>query len=342
MAANASGATYFLLIKSGQLNIDSYQQVLSTGEYQEGNNHFILVDKTGQKVAPNNLRIQNSLLVYPGNPGQVLVNYGVSPEQWQFKAPTERQKGGGLAVLAGELTNDRGGQAFPLPTRFDGYGAQFKSTSTQEELGLKQLQRLQTLQGEGQHVIVPLTVNPGVFSPEQGMVQVEQTEKRPTVIDDFVVAGEEEEIPVHQSYYLAFWGGIVASSGESDLPGIYVEALKNLPQFDCETQIELLKSKRVVLAELQKYAKADFNSSVPEDSKRVRAVSFFGSVVGHRHEAAAHALAKQIREAENVEKIHHVLTAASNNLSAGGYQEAVKNALQVLSQRKLSASQFGC
>lgn len=343
--AAGPGQMYFLLMKSGKLSAGIYQQVLEKGEYNQDGNHFVLVDATGAPVEPQGLSIQNSLYVYPGNPGQALKNWYASPEQWEFKAPTEHQEGGGLAVLAKELTDDgKGGQAFPLPTRFDRYSAQFKDVYTQEELGLKQLERLQEFQRNGQHVIVPLLPKQpeqNVFKDDEYIVEVagipSSMEEDWIAIDSNDSKGDKAEnfATPSQKYFLAFWGGAVDGPVASNLPTLYAHALKNLSEFSYDVQYELIEAKKIVLDELKEYALIkNFNFVKGENSKRVALVDFWGGFLRHSNEANVQRLALLVHKAGDIDEIRSVLQGAANGQQQQGvgFVNAAARALEALSK----------
>lgn len=342
--AAGPGQMYFLLMKSGKLSAGIYQHVLEKGEYNQDGNHFVLVDATGAPVEPQGLSIQNSLYVYPGNPGQALKNCKASLEEWKYKAPTEPQDGSGLAVLAGELTHGEGGKAFPLPTRFDGYGAQFKDVYTQEELGLKQLARLREFQTDGQHVIVPLLPKQPeqkVFKDDEYIVEVagipSSMEKDWIAIDSNDSKGDKAEnfATPSQKYFLAFWGGAVDGPVASNLPTLYAHALKNLSEFSYDVQRELIEAKKIVLDELKEYALIkNFNFAKGENSKRVALVNFWGGFLEHRNEANVQRLALLVHKAGDIEEIRLVLQGAANGQQQQGvgFVNAAARALEALSK----------
>lgn len=349
MAANP-GQVLYLVMEKGFIKKDIYETVLKTGSYDEGGVVCYLCDATGARVKPDDLTLQNSLFVYPGNPGQALENSDVSQEQWEFHSPTEPQGGGGLALMVTDLTaanipqKDRG-KVHPLPTMYDARWPGFHGDiALQDELGLFSVKELHKRNQEGLHVIIPVKPHHKdcVFKPEQAMVNIKQ---KTEVGEDFLDMGADgkfQDIEVSKPYYLAFWGNIAATPGHNNLAELYSTALRDLPGFTPEKateQKELMQLKRDVLVELGGYAKAPFNFYSESTGKRAAVVGFLGGAFGHRYEEEVHALARQVHAAKSKEDLKNVLQVAlDSQQEGGGYKHSIEAALRVVKEPVQSKS----
>ncbi len=318
MAANARGRVLYLVMEKGFINANIYADVLREGSYAKDGVSCYLCAADGVRINDNNnLRVDNSLFVYPGNPEQALENQNADHQNWGFTGPTVPQGGSGLAAVAGKLTDPEShmdGAVHPLPTLHDKRHPQFQgNVELQDELGLFAVNKLWQRNQDGMNVIIPVVPHSKdcVFNKAQAVVNSDS-----------------------EDYYLAFWGGAADTPGQNNLPQLYSEALSNLPAFTPEKeqeQKELMSSKRDVLAALNQYAIAPFNFY--HDGKRAAVVSFFGGLSGqHKHEEDVRGLAKKVHDAQDNNELQGILESEKQKvvLEDGGYKDSIAAALRVL------------